>query len=38
MVQAEDSRTKNIHTANGEGQAKIYKKLKEFLAIWLAVT
>jgi hypothetical protein len=38
MVQAEDSHTKNIHTANEEEQAKTCRKLKEFLVIWLAVT
>jgi hypothetical protein len=38
MVQAEDSHPKSIHTTNEEEQAKIRRKLKEFLIIWLVIT
>jgi hypothetical protein len=37
IVTAQRYKHKNIHTVNGEGQAKIHRKLKEFLNIRLVI-
>jgi hypothetical protein len=38
IVAARRYKHKNIHTVNEEGQAKIHRKLKEFLNIRLMIT